>query len=140
MRETLGDQGRVVRGNMKSVGCLKWLLRAGMRFRQANGAVGKAALGQVADFDFGRYRNALDQALKGLRRDEGRNRQQRQIRRVETGPRRQDGDSYPSIQSLLGRQGALGTPAVLSRNLTRYYRLRQSDDLTWKRLTLKSAT
>jgi hypothetical protein len=33
----------------------------------------------------------------------------------------------------------LGTPAVLSRNLTRYYRERQSDDLTWKRLTSKSA-
>jgi hypothetical protein len=29
---------------MKSVGCPKWLLRAGMRFRQANGAGGKAAL------------------------------------------------------------------------------------------------
>jgi integrase len=56
----------------------------------------------------GLHRNALDQALKGLRRDEGRHRQQRQIRRVETGPRRLDGDPHPSIQSLVGRQGAFG--------------------------------
>jgi hypothetical protein len=83
---------------MKSVGCPKWLLRAGMRFRQANGAGGKAAL-----------------------------------------------DEHPFIHlpqasnRRLADKVHLGTPAVLSRNLTRYYRERQSDDLTWKRLTSKSA-
>ena len=55
-----------------------------------------------------RETSGLDQALKGLRRDEGRYRQQPQIRRVETGPRRPEGDPHPSIQSLVGRQGAFG--------------------------------
>jgi transcription-repair coupling factor (superfamily II helicase) len=36
--------------------------------------------GQVADFDFGLYRNVLDQALKGLRRDEGRHDQSNGVR------------------------------------------------------------
>ena len=95
---------------------------------------------QVADFDFGVYRNALDQALKDLRRTRADTVNNRRSAEWKLALAAWMETRTQASNRWLADKVHLGTPAVLSRNLTRYYRERQSDDLTWKRLTSKSAT